>query len=290
MTVGCGAAAMILCIGWVVLFYKSKGLYGDIIALQMEGIRLQKLAPAMLHALNLCAFTRRFPLATLRLGRLIGRLHGDQSSGKLVLLFLAELCSYSYLLIAGGLLLSALPGGDAAGVVIGGLLSFLLPAALIADLRAKVRRREQEIILELPELLNKIMLLVGAGETVQQAFKHCFNRRREAGHPLYKELGVMLAEYESGYSFGQTLEGFARRCGVQEAASFASAVMLNFRRGGNDFTLALRDLSHSLWEKRKAVSRTRGEQASSKLLLPMLLLFIVVLMLVGTPAFMMMDF
>lgn len=285
-----GIAACVFLALWAVLYYQSRGLYNEITGIKAEGFRLQKLAPPMLRLLGLTGFTKRFPLAPFRLGRLLGRLHGEQNSGLLALLFMAELCSYFYLLITGGCLLTVLMGGDPTGLGIGVTLSVLLPVGLIGDLKSKVKRREQDIIMELPELLNKIILLVGAGETVQQAFRQCMNYRREENHPLYRELAIMLAECEGGYSFGQALEGFSKRCGLQEVASFASAVMLNFRRGGNDFSLALKDLSHSLWEKRKSVSRTRGEQASSKLLAPMLLLFIIVLMLVGTPALMMMSF
>lgn len=53
--------------------------------------------------------------------------------------------------------------------------------------------------------------------------------------------------------------------------------------------LALMDLSRSLWERRKAICKTLGEQASSKLVFPMVLLFMVVVILVGAPAFMMMN-
>ena len=267
-------------------FYRSKDRYKEVITLQMEGLRLQKAAPPMLLLLRHSKVTQRFSIQLFRLTSLLSRLHGERVGGELTLLFLAEICTYIYMLIAAGCLLSLLMGGDISGLIIGMILAVLLPVGLISDLRTKVKRREQEILIELPELLNKIMLLVGAGETVQQAFKHCLARRNDMKHPLYKELARMMFECEGGYSFGQALEGFSRRCGLQEVASFTTAVMLNYRRGGSDFTLALRELSHTLWEKRKTVSRTRGEQASSKLLIPMLLLFIIVLILVGTPAFM----
>ncbi|GAF08207.1 type II/IV secretion system protein TadC [Paenibacillus pini JCM 16418] len=54
--------------------------------------------------------------------------------------------------------------------------------------------------------------------------------------------------------------------------------------------MALTDLSRVLWEKRKSITRTRGEQASSKLVFPMVVIFLVVVVLVGTPAFLMMNF
>lgn len=100
----------------------------------------------------------------------------------------------------------------------------------------------------------------------------------------------MTDDLEGGYSFQQSFENFSKRCAVQEVSVFTTTVLLNFRRGGNDFVMALTDLSRVLWEKRKSITRTRGEQASSKLVFPMVVIFLVVVVLVGTPAFLMMNF
>ncbi|WP_138494185.1 type II secretion system F family protein [Paenibacillus pinistramenti] len=290
MAAAWGLVGAVMLLLWGGLYLKVKGKYGKLLSVQMNGLKLKQAAPPMLYCLQLIKAGERFPGLIFKLGGLLRRLYGETAGGEATLLFLAEMMSYFYFLAAGGCLLSFLMGGDSTGIVIGALLAVLVPAALVSDLRSKVKQREQEMLIELPELLSKIILLVGAGEIVQQAFRHCMNQKKGSGQPLYQELERMLAECDSGYSFAQALESFSRRCAVQEVASFSTAVMLNYRRGGSDFTLALRELSHSLWEKRKSVSRTRGEQASSKLLFPMLLLFVVVLMLVGTPAFVMMSF
>lgn len=115
------------------------------------------------------------------------------------------------------------------------------------------------------------------------------SHRGDTNHPLYKELMTMTSEWEGGYSFQQAFENFSKRCAVQEVSVFTTTVLLNYRRGGADFVLSLRDLSRMLWDKRKALSRTRGEQASSKLVFPMVVIFLIVIVLVGTPAFLMLK-
>lgn len=275
---------------WGSLYLKSKGRYEAYNGLVMEGIRLQKMAPPMLFLLEKLKLSQRVPFFLFKIQRSVQKLAGDRRGGDLARLFLAEMLSYSWLLMTLGSLMTLLMGDDGSGLLLGGILAVLLPAALINDLHRKVVRLEREVLLELPELLNQLILLVGAGSTVQQAIKHCLERRKgEQSHPLYRELLQMQREWESGDSFQHAMEGFSKRCGIQEVSVFTTAVLLNFRRGGNDFVLALRDLSHSLWEKRKAVSKTLGEQASSKLVFPMVLLFVVVIILVGAPAFMIMD-
>ncbi|MFD3261583.1 type II secretion system F family protein [Paenibacillus lentus] len=285
-----GTLLIVLLITWILLYQKSVHQYSGLAKLRMEVIRLQRIAPPMLYLLEKVRVSQRLPLFFFKIQRSIRRINGQQHGGEYTMLFLAEMLSYSYLLLIGGCLISLVMEGEASGFFISTVLAVLLPIALIKDLHSKVKRREQQIILELPELLNKIVLLVGAGSTVQQAIKQCLERKRgQETHPLYRELFQMQRECEGGYSFPQALEGFSKRCGIQEVSAFTTAVLLNFRRGGNDFVLALRDLSHTLWEKRKAVGKTLGEQASSKLVFPMVLLFLIIVILVGTPAFMIMD-
>lgn len=288
-----GGLLLVLMLGWILLYRGSSGgKYSSFITMNMEGIRLQRISPPMLYLLERLKISGRFPIVFFRLQRSIQRICGNIRSGEYTLLFLAEMFSYSWLLLCFGCLMTLLMSSksDYTGVFIGTMLAVLIPIALANDLHRKVVKREREVILELPELLNKIVLLVGAGSTVQQAIKLCLERKRgEERHPLYRELFQMLREWEGGYSFQQALEGFSKRCGIQEVSAFTTAVLLNFRRGGGDFVIALRDLSHSLWERRKAVSRTLGEQASSKLVFPMVLLFLIIVVLVGAPAFMIMN-
>ncbi|WP_059046575.1 type II secretion system F family protein [Paenibacillus rubinfantis] len=285
------AGLLLLALGgsWIFVYPQSRRLYRSYEGLTLDGLRLVRLAPPMLLLLERIRISQRFPGFFFKVQRAVQKIGGNRRSGETTLLFLAELLTYGYLCLIFGCLMTLLNNG-AAGLLIGGLLAVLVPVALINDLHRKVQRREQAVLLELPELLNKIVLLVGAGSTVQQAIKRCLERKREqAGHPLYRELLQMQKEWEGGDSFQQAMEGFSKRCGIQEVSAFTTAVLLNYRRGGEDFALALRDLSHSLWEKRKAVGKTLGEQASSKLVFPMVLLFMAVLILVGAPAFMIMN-
>jgi tight adherence protein C len=285
------AGLLLLALGgsWIYVYPQSRRLYRSYEGLTLDGLRLVRLAPPMLLLLERIRISQRFPGFFFKVQRAVQKIGGNRRSGETTLLFFAELLTYGYLCLIFGCLMTLLNNG-AAGLLIGGLLAVLVPVALINDLHRKVQRREQAVLLELPELLNKIVLLVGAGSTVQQAIKRCLERKREqAGHPLYRELLQMQKEWEGGDSFQQAMEGFSKRCGIQEVSAFTTAVLLNYRRGGEDFALALRDLSHSLWEKRKAVGKTLGEQASSKLVFPMVLLFMAVLILVGAPAFMIMN-
>ncbi|WP_081376891.1 type II secretion system F family protein [Paenibacillus polymyxa] len=276
--------------GWVVLNQMHGAKYAHFRHMKLEGLRLQRLSVPFVHMIHASRATHRLPLLMFKLQRSVQKLYGMRNSGEKTMLFLAEMLGYGYMMAAGGVIISLLMGGDATGLVLGLGLGILVPIALIKDLHGKVQKRDQQILLELPELLSKMMLLVGAGETVQRALLHCVERKgADTEHPLYRELRQTVAEWESGFSFQQAFEHLSKRCGIQEMTVFTTTVLLNMRRGGSDFVMALRELSQTLWGKRTSISRTRGEQASSKLVFPMALILLTVIVLVGAPALMMMN-
>lgn len=285
----CAVVTIFLLVVWALLRIKCGKRYDGLRELPMEGLRLRKLGEPLLLLIEKTGIVSRFPSLMFRIQRSLQRSYGMRYSAERTLLFMGEMLSYSWLLLVGGSLITGF-SGDQTGLILGFFLAVALPAAMVSDLHKKVRVREQNIMLELPELLNSIVLLVGAGETVQRAIIRCVESHRgDVNHPLYKELRIMTSEWEGGYSFQQALENFSKRCAVQEVSLFTTTVLLNYRRGGADFVLSLRDLSRMLWDKRKAISRTRGEQASSKLVFPMVVIFLIVIVLVGTPAFMMLK-
>ncbi|WP_379154988.1 type II secretion system F family protein [Paenibacillus sp. sgz5001063] len=284
-----GAVMLLLTLGWGLLRLKCGNRYAGLRAIPMEGLRLRRLGEPFLWLIDRWKLGSHAPTVMFRIQRSLQRTYGNRYSAERTLLFMGEMITYSWLFLTAGCAYT-LFSGETTGVALGGVLAVILPVAQVSDLHKKVRLREQNIMLELPELLNSIVLLVGAGETVQRAIIRCVESRRgDMTHPLYKELYKMTDEWDSGYSFQQAFENFSKRCAVQEVSLFTTTVLLNYRRGGADFVLSLRDLSRILWEKRKSISRTRGEQASSKLVFPMVVIFLIVIVLVGTPAFMMLK-
>ncbi|MDO3408633.1 type II secretion system F family protein [Saccharibacillus sp. CPCC 101409] len=287
------AAALILLLALAALLLyaltKRTKEHRYIAALPMEGIRIRALLPPMLALVEKLKVAARFPIFFHKLQSSVQRGEGLRESAERTMLFLAQMLLYALLLVAFGCVMALLSGGSAMWLLIGAGLGVLLPAALIKDLAAKVKKREEQILMELPEMLNKIVLLVGAGETVQQALLRCSQQKEGSGHPLYKELERMVGEWRSGDPFHQAFEQFGKRCGVQESTVFVTTVLLNHKRGGGEFALALRDLSRTLWDKRKALGRIQGEKASSKLVFPMVLIFGVVLLMVGGPAMMLIQ-
>lgn len=162
------------------------------------------------------------------------------------------------------------------------LLGIVIPYAKWRDTVREVRQRKQSMLLTLPELLTKLVLLLGAGETLKQALWRCVNSTK--ADTLLSELGKAMMAHRNGQSFTTALTTFNRRCAVPEVAMFTTTLLLNERRGGDRLALALQQLSYSLWERHKATVRTRAEEISSKLVFPLVIIFFVIMVIVATPA------
>ncbi|OMF38911.1 hypothetical protein BK133_00735 [Paenibacillus sp. FSL H8-0548] len=183
----------------------------------------------------------------------------------------------------------SLLGQEPVLLAMGAVIGIVLVLRPFVEAGRRVEQRKQQIITELPDMLSKLMLLVGAGETVQQALAKCLDGKEAGQHPLYKEWGVAVVSMRNGQPFSTTIEKFNRRCSVQEVSIFTTVLLLNYRRGGEHFVLALRELSYTLWEKRKAIARSRGEEASSKLVFPLVGILLVLMILVAAPAVLLMS-
>lgn len=246
--------------------------------------------PAAFVLLDQTKLIERLPDFTALVHHKLLLLYGRKNDLAATKVFCAELLFISYGALLVFTLLSLLAGGDLSIAALGILAAGVTPALYVRELNAKIKQKQRLMILELPEVLNTIVLLVNAGETVHQAWMRCANGKQgSANSPLLAELTTAARELEMNSSFSKVMEEFSKRCALQEVSMFTSTLLFNQKRGGNDFVLALQALSLELWQRRKAVSRTLGEEASSKLVFPMVLIFMVVMAIVASPALLIMS-
>lgn len=252
--------------------------------------RLKWLAPFSCYVIDKLKLMERYPSFTSKVHHKCLILYGRNLSSLGSKWFMAELISTSILCLIGVILLAILAGGDGSVLAFGLIIAVGAPVLMVRDLDTQIRKKHTMMILELPEFLSTIVLLVNAGETVNRAWIRCVQSKPHlADSPLYKELLVAVHELEMNVSFTKVLEDFSKRCALHEVSLFTSTLGLNYKRGGHDFVNALQSLSLELWQKRKSVSRTLGEEASSKLVFPMVLIFVVVMVIVASPALLMMK-
>lgn len=168
----------------------------------------------------------------------------------------------------------------------------MLPVAWGRQRQAKLRDREQQLMLDYPELVDKIMLLLSAGLTVKGCFERLcaeYSRRMEnGGHRrfVYEEVSFSLQEMQNGVSESKAIEAFGKRCHQLPYLRFSSMLNQNIQKGSEGLTRLLEIEAIEAFEQRKEQVKALGETAGTKLLFPMMIMLGIVMAIIIIPAFM----
>lgn len=158
-----------------------------------------------------------------------------------------------------------------------------VPFLVDSSLDQAIKERRLSIRMEFPEFVNKLTLLVNAGMTISRAWEKIINENKRE-HILYDEMRYALGEIKAGRPEAAAYEEFARRCHVKEVTKFVSVIVMNLRRGGAEVVPVLREQGRECWEMRKNAAKELGEQAGTKILIPMMIMFLGIVLIVATPA------
>ena len=89
----------------------------------------------------------------------------------------------------------------------------------------------------------------------------------------------------SGVGERRSYERFMQRCQVKVYQQLGMMLQQNLQKGNQGMTEILRREAMQAFEERKALAKIQGEEAGTKLLLPMFLMLAIVLVMVIIPAF-----
>lgn len=160
------------------------------------------------------------------------------------------------------------------------LAAFYLPDIQLKD---KIKKRKLMIQIDFPEFLNKLTLLINAGMTVSKAWEK-ISQDNKTDRPLYEELTMTLSDMAAGVPEQRAYEDFAKRCRIPEITRAVSVILQNLRKGNAQLVSVLRLQANECWDMRKNTAKRLGEEASTRMLLPLMLMFIAILLIVTAPA------
>lgn len=175
-------------------------------------------------------------------------------------------------------------------LALGPLICVLLVCLQRQNEQKEREERERQMMLDYPEIVNKLTLLLGAGMTVKSAWQKIiqdYERQKEARgiRFAYEEMTAACHEMQSGVTEMESYERFGKRCGLKAYRKLAALLNQNLRKGTRGLTELLGAEAEQAFEERKAVAKRRGEEAGTKLLAPMFLMLAMVLIIVIVPAF-----
>ena len=146
------------------------------------------------------------------------------------------------------------------------------------------------MIRDYPDIISKLTLLLGTGMTVKQVWTKMVQnyeeqKERSGERAAYEEMCVTYHEMQSGVSEAEAYARFGKRCGIGLYMKFGALLSQNLRKGSKGLCELLGMESIQAWENRKSTAKRQGEEASTKLLLPMFGMLAVVMIMVIVPAF-----
>lgn len=160
---------------------------------------------------------------------------------------------------------------------------FAMPLLVDNGLKEKIEKRRLSIRMEFPEFVNKMTILVNAGMTISKAWEKIATDTKK-DTPLFREMQYTLAEISAGKPEAVAYEEFGRRCKIKEIIKFVSVVVLNLKKGGAEVVPVLKLQAAECWEMRKSAAKQLGEEAGTKVLIPMMIMFIGIIIIVVLPA------
>jgi tight adherence protein C len=279
--VACLAAASVMCIVFGVML-KAAPNAGDLLEARLAQFTEMGRLPATLTEveLSLPFFDRVIRPALDAIGRMLtrrgqggsqqvlqdklnlaGRPWGLTASG-FVALRLLSLLLFVTVGIALSLLLALPMPNVLMGPVAGGVLGYLLPQLLLSR---RIKKRQKEILLALPNALDLLTISVEAGLSFDAALTRVTEKYQNA---LAQEFTQVLNEVRLGRPRLEALDDVGRRCRVEELSNFVQAIIQSEQLGVG-IANVLRIQSEEIRRRRRQRAEELGQKAPLKMLFPM---------------------
>lgn len=265
------------------LFVLSRGKYADMTAaLDSKTYPLKSILPVGIYLLEGVKYSFNTTYDRKLLTAII-ELNGTKQAVMLLKVHWGMKISMMLFSLLFAFFIGAVTKPDAGHIV----FCILLPGCIAyfsdRDLFDRVKKRRLELQCDFPDFVNKLTLLINAGMTVTRAWaRTAEDNGRDT--PLYHEVNSVLQDIRSGIPEHKAYEEFAKRCRVPVITRFISVILQNIRKGNAELVPILRVFANECWELRKNTAKKLGEEASTKMLLPLMLMFIAILLIVGMPA------
>ena len=159
----------------------------------------------------------------------------------------------------------------------------------------QIKTREEGLRRDYPEIVYRLVLLIGSGMTVRAAWEKVIidyqKWRERTGESRwgYEEMEMALREMNYGIPELKAYESFGKRCGTQGYVRLSSLLIQQVKRGARGMNGLLAQEVGEAEVLRRENARKSAEEAGTKLILPMILLMTVVFAVLMIPAFLSMN-
>lgn len=177
-------------------------------------------------------------------------------------------------------------------IVFAVILSVLVYYLQGKRLDEQLKLRKRQLLSDYYEIANKMILYIEAGVSSKLAFnklaKDYLEYKKEnktVFRYAYEEILIMCREIQSGVSELTAYENCGKRCGLMQYKKLFGYLAQSIKKGSSFVIDKLKSEMQDAFEERKANAVRLGEEASTKLMLPMLMMLSIVIAILIIPAF-----
>lgn len=181
-------------------------------------------------------------------------------------------------------------------ILLGILLAVLVSMREKSEEKQQAQRRDRELLLDYADVLSKILVLIGAGLTIRNAWERIvldYEEKLKSGkqktRAAYEEMRRTCNQLQSGMAESDAYREFGRRCRLPPYLKLSSLLEQNRRTGTKNMRVILQAEMTDALEQRKNLARRLGEEAGTKLLMPLFMTLGIIMVMIMVPAMMTMG-
>lgn len=172
--------------------------------------------------------------------------------------------------------------GEISILVIMIVLGVLLAYYFGNNPKKMIDQRSDELMGEFSEVVSKLALLTDSGMILREAWEEVAYSEQGT---IYTEMVTAVNDMNNGVSEVEAIRQFGNRCMLPEIKKFNSTLIQGLTQGNRELSVMLKRQSDEVWELKRQMVKRKGEEAQSKLLLPMILMFVGIMVMIMIPIF-----
>lgn len=172
-----------------------------------------------------------------------------------------------------------------------GVTAVLLWVTFRRKKQEDIKKRISEMEWDYPDIVNQLALLLGAGMTMRQAWnrmatQYSFKREAEMIKPrlVYEAILRMNRRLAEGESERKAYQQFEEEIEAPCYRKLMRVLLGNLEKGTQGICIRLQEESRQAFEQRILQAKKKGEEASTKMLFPLMLMLMMVMGIIIVPA------
>lgn len=167
-------------------------------------------------------------------------------------------------------------------LLVGIFMSVLCVVNYLQDMKNSLSKRTEACEMELAEVVSTMAILVNSGMVLRDVWVLI---SQNGQGPFYELMRKATNNMYNGYSDADAIYLFGRDSNSVEIKKFTSTLIQSMEKGGSELATFLTNESAELWNTKRQKMLQAGEKAATKLLLPIMLIFVGVIIIVISAAF-----